>query len=140
MFDATFAGFLSLMGFLFGLQIVSSPAGAPVAGFAWFQVLLAVAMMFSSHFIMRTAFRRGVALTPPDVARSIGLRIVPVLTTGIVVAQLLTLRSLGDTGLGAFGWDLTRNIVLPTYALSLIWHVGTIVILTRSGPTTDAAK
>src|SRR5687768_10582518 len=114
MFDSIFAGLLSLLGFLFGLMTISEAQGA-AAGLGWLQVLMAIVMMFASHFIMRTAFRRGVALTPADVARAKGFRIVPVLLIGIIAAQWLAVRSLGTEGLGAFGWDLFLNIGVPMF-------------------------
>ena len=136
--DAILAGLLSLMGFLFGLFAVSVAETTLVGVLGWFQVALAVVMMFASHFTMRAAFRRGVVLTPRDVGRSKGLRLVPLLTTGALAAQLVIVQSLGAVGPGAFAWDLTNTIFLPLFFVSLLWHVLTLVLLHRPHQTVGA--
>lgn len=136
MFDSIFAGLLSLLGFLFGVLTISEAEGV-AASLGWLQVILAVVMLFSAHFIMRTAFRRGVALTPADVARAKGFRIVPVLTVGTILAQWLAVGALGTEGLGAFGWDLFTNIAVPLFVASFVWHLMTVVLLHRAPAAVD---
>lgn len=139
MFDSIFAGLLSLLGFLFGLLTITSAESGVAITFGWLQVILAVAMMFASHFIMRTAFRRGVALTPRDVASARGFRVVPLLLVGVVAAQFMTLLNLGTSGLASFGWDLTNNIVLPVFGVAIGWHLLTMLLLIRPGSAVDTS-